>query len=489
MTSVRSHGPLPDGRGSVTHSEQSRDRQGAVCGSESRALILMYHRVTTVNADPFALCVSPPHFAEHLQVLRKHTSPVSLRRVLESLSGKRIPPHSVTITFDDGYADNLHNARPLLERSDIPATVFVTSGFVGQDHEFWWDELESIFLEPGHLPSSLSLTISGVEHRWDLGESASRQEVYFELWRLLQLLPEWERTEVLESLAVWGARGRAARPNYRGLSAKELQSLSANDSIEIGAHTVTHPSLPELAVAAQRSEVQKSKATLEDILGRPVTSFAYPYGASSDESMEIVREAGFRCACTADPGFVDTDPDLFQLPRVQVENWDGEEFEKRLISWLGWAAIVPERRTSGEILIRGKWSFRTARGNTARLMFPSGDRDLVRVAIEKAGTERFDIQLNQPRLGVSRNRTYRITFSARADGPRTISVGFALAHEPWTGLGLYETVELVSDWRPFELRFTPQVDEADGRIHFDLGGNDSSVEFAGIAIQEAGCSG
>jgi peptidoglycan/xylan/chitin deacetylase (PgdA/CDA1 family) len=458
-------------------------------GRESRALILMYHRVTTVNADPFALCVSPAHFAEHLQVLRKHASPVSLRQVLESLSGNRIPPHSVILTFDDGYADNLHNARPLLERSGIPATVFVTSGFVGQEHEFWWDELESMFLEPGHLPPSLSLTISGAEHRWDLGQSDSRLDVYFELWRLLQLLPEWERTEVLERIAVWGERGRAARPNYRGLSAKELQSLAANDFIEIGAHTVTHPSLPELTGAVQRSEVQKSKATLEGILGRPVTSFAYPYGASSEKSREIVREAGFRCACTTDPGFVDADSDLFRFPRVQIENWDGEEFEKRLTSWLRSRAL-PEPRTSREVLIRGKWSFRTAQGNTAQLMFPLGDRDLVRVAIEKAGTpEGFDIQLNQPRLGVSRNRTYRITFSARADGPRTISVGFALAHEPWTGLGLYATVELVSDWRPFELCFTPQVDEADGRIHFDLGRDDSSVELAGVAIHEADCSG
>ena len=63
------------------------------------------------------------------------------------------------ITFDDGYADVLHHAKPLLERHSVPATVFVATGAIGQRREFWWDELGGLFLQPGTLPEELELTV------------------------------------------------------------------------------------------------------------------------------------------------------------------------------------------------------------------------------------------------------------------------------------------------------------------------------------------
>jgi peptidoglycan/xylan/chitin deacetylase (PgdA/CDA1 family) len=80
----------------------------------------MYHRVASVRPDPWSLCVSPEHFVEHLDVLQKYQ-----RVRLDQLSpgGWSIQPQlSVAITFDDGYADNLHEAALLLRRYDTPAT-------------------------------------------------------------------------------------------------------------------------------------------------------------------------------------------------------------------------------------------------------------------------------------------------------------------------------------------------------------------------------
>jgi peptidoglycan/xylan/chitin deacetylase (PgdA/CDA1 family) len=76
----------------------------------------------------------------------------------------------VAVTFDDGYADNLLNGKPLLECYDVPVTVFVTSGYVGAGREFWADELERLFLQPGTLRQELCLAIKGRTHQWDLGE-------------------------------------------------------------------------------------------------------------------------------------------------------------------------------------------------------------------------------------------------------------------------------------------------------------------------------
>src|SRR5215212_8407591 len=86
------------------------------------ALILMYHRVAKSSTDPFSTAVTPHHFAEHLEVLREYFHPVRLKQLPRELSVYNFPQPPVAVTFDDGYADNLYNAKPLLERFAIPAT-------------------------------------------------------------------------------------------------------------------------------------------------------------------------------------------------------------------------------------------------------------------------------------------------------------------------------------------------------------------------------
>src|SRR4028118_469591 len=112
--------------------------------SRRRILILLYHRVVDSHSDPWALSVTPRHFDEHLEVLRQHTSPLRLSQLPEAISDNSLEDHSIVITFDDGYADNLHSAKPLLERHGIPATVFLTTGYIGGKRELRWDELDRL---------------------------------------------------------------------------------------------------------------------------------------------------------------------------------------------------------------------------------------------------------------------------------------------------------------------------------------------------------
>ncbi len=116
--------------------------------------ILLYHRVTEVPSDPWALSVTPDHFAGHLEILREYTRPISLQQLSQGLREGNLPDCSVVVTFDDGYADNLLNAKPLLERYDVPATVFLATGLVEHWREPWWDELEQLLLQPGNCRKS-----------------------------------------------------------------------------------------------------------------------------------------------------------------------------------------------------------------------------------------------------------------------------------------------------------------------------------------------
>jgi peptidoglycan/xylan/chitin deacetylase (PgdA/CDA1 family) len=322
------------------------------------ALILLYHRVGELPSDPQLLCVTPRHFAEHLEILRRYAHPISLQQLVQAYQEGDLPQRAVVITFDDGYLDNLMNAKPLLECSDVPATVFVATGYIGNPREFWSDELERLLLQPGALPQTLRLSLNGRIYQWDLGQAAHyseaaywrnrswnvlqkdvpshRQRLYRSLHRLIQPLPEGEQQRAMNRLVAWAGVTPMVRSTHRTLSADELVCLVEGGHIEAGAHSMTHPVLSTCATAVQRAEIQGSKARLEEMLGRPVSSFAYPYGFRSDytgQTVALVRQSGFSCACSGFPDVVWRGTDRFQLPRHIAFDWPGEEFAKKLERW------------------------------------------------------------------------------------------------------------------------------------------------------------
>lgn len=321
-------------------------------------LILLYHRVAAVPSDPQRLCVAPKHFEEHLQVLRRLAAPISLRRLAASANNRSLPPYSVAITFDDGAADNLHQARPLLDRYDCPATVFVATGYIGNGEGFWWDQLEAIFLQPGLLPETLRATVNGKSFEEALGPAAQytesdferhkgwsvlnpevpseRQRIYLSLHSLLRPLQPADRSQVISNLQKWAHADRIEPHTNQVLSAEEIRQLADGGLVEMGAHTITHPVLSSIPEAVQKDEILNSKLQLEEILGQPVASFAYPYGERADytnQTVKIVKEAGFSLACSNFKGVVQPGVDLFQLPRFVVGDWSGDEFQRRLKEW------------------------------------------------------------------------------------------------------------------------------------------------------------
>lgn len=130
-----------------------------------------------------------------------------------------------------------------------------------------------------------------------------------------------------------------------------------------------------------------------------------------------------------------------------------------------------------------EWNLRIDGGNSAQLLWPSDDRNQIRVDIQHfTGSADWDIQLNQPDLPVAEDRRYAIDFQARADSLREAIVAFARAEAPWSGLGLYRTISLTPEWRDFSISFTAEADFDNGRIHFDLGGSPVSVDLRDVRL-------
>src|SRR3990167_9108992 len=103
-------------------------------------IVLIYHRVADVGSDPHKLCVSPKNFKEQIKYLKENFNIVPLYEVIQDLADGQIKSGSVAITFDDGYADTLHAALPILEKFGVPATIFVTVGSIGLPESFYWEK-------------------------------------------------------------------------------------------------------------------------------------------------------------------------------------------------------------------------------------------------------------------------------------------------------------------------------------------------------------
>jgi peptidoglycan/xylan/chitin deacetylase (PgdA/CDA1 family) len=320
----------------------------------AKALILGYHRIATLASDPWSLCVSASRFQAQLRWIRKIARVRHLDDVLASW-----PPDEPTIlvTFDDGYADTLSTARPLLESLDVPATVFLSTGHVGSTREFWWDALENLLFRPGNLPT-LSVSVHGRPHQWTFEPAdvfdeitssiyrgwraweapiVPRHAAYKELWALLAPLKESERQTILDHLFAAAGVEPVARETHRLLAEPEVLQLVVADQVRIGSHSVTHTMLSSQSLAEQRHELASSKAWLEALLRRPVTTFAYPYGQKihyTKDSVALVRESGYQCAIANFPGLLTSATDRFEIPRLQMHDYDEREFDRVLCQWL-----------------------------------------------------------------------------------------------------------------------------------------------------------
>lgn len=297
------------------------------------AVVLGYHRVTDDPSDPYGMHVHPRHFAEQLQALRRLGTPVSLMELVRALEAGRELSGWVAVTFDDGYADVLDAAVPLLAKYENPATFFVVTGSLG--HTFWWEELRRI-LETSPVPAAeASVVIDGKAFRLGGGPGRdARHRLLDSLYWRLRALPAAERSAALTAIAEWVGSHEAGNASPRAVTAEQLERLAANPLFDVGSHTVSHPDLSDLSGAEIRDELSDSKRTLEDLLDAPIPGLSYPFGSTTGTLPRLAREAGYRFACTSREDAVRASTDPFGIPRLWPLDVPGRVFEDWLRPWL-----------------------------------------------------------------------------------------------------------------------------------------------------------
>lgn len=263
----------------------------------------MYHRIASAVHDQWELSVSPKNFEEHLQVLQQYKV-IALPELVNQWGNQKLANKSIAISFDDGYIDNYTTAKPLLEKYKLPATFFITNGNVDKQAEFWWDELENIFMN-------------------DHGK-------YMEYWKQLLPMPYQQQQQLLSTLR----NNNQVRAAYTCMSSRQIQELAKHELFTIGAHTVNH-----IALAHQPSEIQKQEITqniewLQSLTGKAPALLAYPYGNYNEATINIASQRGLAAAFTTEGQPIAKHSARYQLARFQVKNWNGFEFEEHLRAWL-----------------------------------------------------------------------------------------------------------------------------------------------------------
>ena len=285
-------------------------------GTRGRLSILIFHRVLAERDELFPETPVAAEFEKWMRWVKEWFNVLPLAEAVDLLFAGRIPSRALSITFDDGYADNEELAAVILRRLGMTATVFVATGFL--DGGCMWNDriIEAIRASEA---TQLDLRPMGLTTH-ELDSVAARRSAIDAVLNGIKHFDPEHRLQVTE--AIVQATGGKPSPQLmmRAQQVRNLRGLG----MEIGAHTVTHPILTRLDPVAAQDEIRRGKRELEAIVGEPVRLFAYPNGVPNrdygPEHAALVRDCGFSAAVSTSWGAASMHSDRFQLPRFTP--WD-----------------------------------------------------------------------------------------------------------------------------------------------------------------------
>jgi peptidoglycan/xylan/chitin deacetylase (PgdA/CDA1 family) len=293
----------------------------AAAGAGAQLTVLTFHRVlpqvdVLQEGEP-----SARQFEQWLSHWSKWFRFRLLSDAVEALQEGTLKENTACITFDDGYANNLEIAAPILTRLGLPATFFVATGFSSGGMMFN-DKLTHVFRSA--KGSEIDLTGHGLG-RWPVDSELSRRESMNTVIRKLKHLKYAQREALANAIVLQTNTVVDPQPMMRSKQVKDL----ANMGFEIGAHTVSHPILRELPDADAEREIRTSREQLQALTGQKVQMFAYPNGQPGGDydlrHVKMVKDAGFLGAVSTIPGAASRRDDLYQIPRFTP--WHGASWK------------------------------------------------------------------------------------------------------------------------------------------------------------------
>ena len=309
-------GPFVQGMGYATGMMQLM----AHIRQEEGAIILMYHSVAD---DKSAQWIDPANhnpadvFARQMEFLSNKRKVVALDELVAELKqGKTPPAGTMAITFDDGYLDNLTVAAPILDYYQLPATLFLPTGYIDRGESQWVDQAYCAFKFRSESALSWRAKAAII---FDLDDPAQHQTGYRVVCKELLQAGVVQRHELLDKLNE--QLQPSALPPRLTMNWDEMRTLlSKHRCFQIGGHTLEHTDLSGVSEEQAQKELTACAQRIEEELGQRPRHFSFCYGRTSASLRRLAAAAGFEAACGGegvDP-VIKAPADLFRLPRVAV---------------------------------------------------------------------------------------------------------------------------------------------------------------------------
>lgn len=223
----------------------------------------------------------------------------------------------IALTMDDGYKDNLTYGLPLLERLQVPCTIYVSNCFPNNTAVYWWYFLEEYL----SANSAINLNAIGIDYQKKFSEG-DRKLVYDEVRELLR--KSSYKTHLAFAHDICGIKNLESLNTELNLTWSEVQTLDENPLITIGGHTQHHVSLKNQTPEDIEFEISQGTTELNKHLKASTRHFAYPYGSLDDVSTDLfahLQSVGYQTAVLNHPGSIfngsETD---FQIPRMGLSD-------------------------------------------------------------------------------------------------------------------------------------------------------------------------
>ena len=296
------------------------------------AIILLYHGVT--RSKPRGIeNYSGKHiraeiFEKQMEYLSHHTSVMSLRELTRRIEEKTLLPRSAAVTFDDAFK-NVHDAAlPILKKYQIPATFFISTGYVGTQRLVWADRLEYLI---NHARSeAVELKPDDQKIHLPLTTKDQKIDAVTRIKAWLKSVGPKARYAFLDELAqsTHAPAYQGGIPDYENLDWNDVKNLDAPPHYEIGGHTVNHEILSYLDPEPLKFEIKQCLRDLQNAAGHPIDLFSYPEGQSphfNNHVIETLKAYGVKICPTAISGVNEEGQDPFHLRRIMV-GFMGEKF-------------------------------------------------------------------------------------------------------------------------------------------------------------------
>ncbi len=287
--------------------------------------ILSYHRFSPYKEiiPSIPRCLSIWDFRQQIEYICKHFEPVPLSLIASCIRERvPFPKNSLVITIDDGYKDNYIYAYPILKEYGVPATIFLTTSYIDGGQPPWEAKISFAIsrtpLKEIYLKGVGKFSLEGEKRRYIATK--------WMIKRLKKFTDKRKNLLVEKLLELCEVKIPSELGGKLMLSWEEIKEMSEG-GIEFGAHTVTHPVLTKMSLEEARWEIESSKEEIEERLGKPVVSFAYPSGIYSEEIVKLVKKAGFLCAVTTKLEEIKPRSNPYELGRVTGVDEDFSKFK------------------------------------------------------------------------------------------------------------------------------------------------------------------